>query len=64
MIKTFCDLCGKEITGCEPRGRRVRRFIIKELKLKECFKEWKEITAHDDCIIELFRAKEETQNGE
>lgn len=59
MIKTFCDLCGKEITGREPR---VRQFVIKELKWRSLVRAWEEITAHDDCIKELFRKREETQN--
>lgn len=62
MVKYYCDLCGQEIyTDDLPYGRRVRRFVIKELRWNECGsrKEWQEIIAHNDCVTKLLKRSKE-----
>lgn len=65
MVKCFCDLCGKEINDYDPYGGRKRSFRIKELKWDDDgkSKKWQELVAHNDCVRNLLRKREETSGN-
>lgn len=51
MIKTYCDICGKEITSLD----KACQYKIKKLKLSLPYSLWEHLIVHKDCWQNLAK---------
>lgn len=61
MIKTYCDICGKEITSFDT----LCRYKIKKIRFNLPHAQWECLTAHLDCwrtLAELVAERRAKQN--
>lgn len=51
MIKTYCDICGKEIASLD----KARQYKIKKLEIGLPYSQWERLTVHKDCWQNLVK---------
>lgn len=51
MIKTYCDICGEEITSLD----KACQYKIKKLKIGLPYSQWEHLIVHKDCWQNLAK---------